>query len=156
MNRLTLRALSCVALLGGLVAVPVTANGQEIIRHVYHNSTNVRAFVHDVERESNSFRELFEKRYHNMFISNFRRSDRVRKAIQDLDKACEVADRKAEFNKPKYARDEVSRIVDKARVVDHMFTDPDQVLATMKPDWADLREAINALAQTYELPDIDG
>jgi hypothetical protein len=152
MKRMGLQMLATAVAAVGLLAMPAISSGQEIIRHVYMNRASVRVMIKDVERQSNEFRELYEQRYKRVFLSDFRKSDETRKAIQDLDKALEVADRKAAFHKPQYVRDNVEFALSKARVLDRMFRDPDQVLATMRDDWQDMKTSLNQLAMVYELP----
>jgi hypothetical protein len=154
MKQISLKILATAAIVVGACALPTISGGQEVIRHVYMNRASVRLMIKDVERQSNEFRELYEQRYKRMFLSDFRKSDDTRKAIQDLDKALEVADRKAGFHKPQYVRDNVEFALSKARVVNRMFRDPDQVLVTMGDEWHDLKTTLNQLAQVYELPGI--
>jgi uncharacterized protein YoxC len=90
-----------------------------------------------------------------MFLPNFRKSDRVRSTIQDLDKAMEVVYKRSLNEKPEYIRDDVSKVVKRAKEVDRLFDNPDRVLRTMDSDWRGLKRNINDLAAIYELPDID-
>jgi hypothetical protein len=151
MKRIALQMLATTVAAVGLLALPAMSSGQEVIRHVYMNRASVRVMIKDVERQSNEFRELYEQRYKRVFLSDFRKSDETRKAIQDLDKALEVADRKAGFHKPQYVRDNVEFALSKARVINRLFRDPDQVLATMGDEWQDLKSTLNQLAMVYEL-----
>jgi hypothetical protein len=156
MERFTLRVLAVAAILPGVLALPATASAQQTIHHVYNNTVAVRAVMHDVERESNNFREMYEHRYHNLFQSNWRRTDDTRGAIQSLDRALEhIQARNQAGEKPKYIRDDVAKAVAKARVVNQLTRHPDEVLGTMLNDWASLRESINDLAALYDLEGVD-
>jgi hypothetical protein len=153
----SLRVLAAAAALCIASAVPMVANAQNqaVIHGVYLNRVSYKNFVHSVERESNSFRHKYEKRYHDMFLPNFRKSDRVRDKIQDLDKAIEVVYKRSLTEKPEYIRDDVAKVIKRAKEVDRLFNDPDRVLSTMRSDWYGLKRNINDLAGIYELSDID-
>jgi hypothetical protein len=157
MERFTLRVLAVAAILPIVFAAPAAASAQQIIiHHRYNNAVSVRALMSDVERESNSFRELYEHRYHEIFLSNWRRSDDTRKAIQALDRSLEhVQARNQAGEKPKYIRDDVGKVIDRARVVNQLMNHPDDVLATMKNEWVNLKESINDLAAMYDLAGVD-
>jgi hypothetical protein len=156
MERFTLRVLAVAAVLTSLVALPCTASAQQIIRHRYTNAVSVRALIHDVERESNSFREVYEHRYHEIFLSNWRRSDNTRTAIQNLDRTLEkVQRRNSSGEKPKYIRDDVEKAIGFASEINAKFRHPDEVLGTMTGEWARLKESINDLATLYDLPGVD-
>lgn len=139
------------------IAFPVQSVAQdEVIHHVYMNRASVRATIQSVERESNHFRDIFERRYDGMFTANWRRSDESRKAVQNLDKALEVCEgRNRSGEKPQYLRDDVKKVVERAKVLDRMFRRPDDVLSTMGDEWKDLRSSIDQLAEIYGLPEVD-
>lgn len=157
MNNFKLRGLAVLAAACTVMAFPTFASAQETtIKGVFFNRVSYKNFVHDVERQSNEFRALYEKRYREMFLPNFRKSDRVRDAVQDLDKSIEIIYKRSLVTKPQYIRDDVAKVIKNARVVDMMMAHPDKVLGTMDSEWADLKRSINDLAGVYDLPDVDG
>jgi hypothetical protein len=152
MNPYKKRILIALSLCAFLVA-PMQVKAQEsTIHHVYMNRASARAFVANLERHSNSFRAEFEQRYKHWFVSDFRRTDEAKRAIQNLDKAMERLRYKATNQNPRYARDEAALVLQRAKIVDDIADYPDQILSTMKDDWRDLRNDINELADFYELP----
>ena len=157
MKNLTLRVLAVVAAACAFTAMPSIASAQEsTIRGVFFNRVSYKNFIHDVERQSNDFRATYEKRYHDMFLPNFRKSDRTRNAVQALDKSVEIIYKRSLVTKPQYIRDDVAKVIRNARTLDLMFDNPDKVLGTMQSDWTDLKRSIDELAAIYELPGVDG
>jgi len=150
MKRSSLQALSAAI---SLCALGAQASGQDSTIHVrYGNESSVKALIHDVERESNSFRAEFERRYAKRFVPNWREADGSRKRIQDLDKALEVVQRRIDHReKPRYLRDDVAKVVQRARAVDFMFRAPDEILSPMSSGWDDLKRDIDTLAEVYDL-----
>ena len=145
------------AALIGVSMMPAKATAQdETIHHVYMNRTNIRNSIHDIERESNSFRAIFERRYKTMFVANYRRTDESMHAIQDVDRALEVMQRRNMVGeKPRYLRNDVEKVLNRARVLNQLFRDPDDILATMRSDWRVFKADLNDLAEIYELPSVD-
>lgn len=158
MKKQTLRVLAAAVAMCALSAVPTVASAQNqaVLHGVYLNRVSYKNFVHSVERESNSFRHTYETRYHQMFLPNFRKSDRVRSTIQDLDKSLEIVYKRSLHEKPEYIRDDVAKVVKRAQEVDRLFNNPDRVLDTMGTDWRGLKRNIDDLAGIYNLPGIDG
>ncbi len=155
MNKFNLRALVASLAVCTAFAVPNLSYGQETIRSIYMNRLNAKDFIRNVERESNDFRATYEKRYKTMFVSNWRRTDESKVAVQNLDKALEKVYKRSVNEKPRYIRDDVIIVLKRARELDRMFVNPDRVLATMDDDWHDLKAAINDLARMYELQGLD-
>lgn len=139
------------------VALSLPAAGQQTIHSVYRNNTSVRGLIQSVERESNSFRDSFERRYNTGFQPNWKRSDRSLKAIQALDRSLEIVEhRNASGEKPKYFRDDVYKVALRARELDRMFRNADEVLDSVRPQWRHLRTSIDTLAAVYDFPDAGG
>ena len=136
-------------------AVPAPVYGQQII-HVYRNTASVRYLIKEVGSDSKDFRARYERRYRQIFLSDWRHSDDARKAMQKMDEALEKVNRRQIFGeKPKYFRDDVQIVIERARDFDRMFRNPDEVMSAMHGDWLTLRRNIDDLAASYDLPSIE-
>src|SRR6266700_2046036 len=115
MKRSTTHVIATSALCA-VCSLSTPAPAQESSIHIrYGNESSVKALIHGVERESNAFRQEYERHYAKRFIPDWRVADGERKRIQDLDKALEVAERRVEYReKPRYLRDDIAKVVRRA------------------------------------------
>ncbi|CAN5419760.1 hypothetical protein BH11ARM2_BH11ARM2_37860 [soil metagenome] len=143
MNRKRNIALSLVALIAtGVAFAPTQADAQSRRPAPARQEWRVRPLVVRTERESNAFRDWFER-------SAWRREAGLKANVQRLDESLERLRAKATDNRPGVGRDELKTALDYGRAINTRISRRNN--AKVVREWSDLRRTLNALARMYGL-----
>lgn len=184
MNTKSISMAIATAALVAVTAMPASAqirrNGTYRKPAVSQRTWQIRSLVDAGERSSNAFRDAVEDRDRNSNTPNrYGTSSRERffndlaPVVRRMDEAFEDLRRVADNNRPRAGRDEMTKLLQRARIVDRFFTGSTfggsgwsgvvqpkngryqaynyTRSTTLEARWRDVRRDINALAKAYNM-----
>ena len=114
--------------------------------------SSIETLARRTERESNAFREWFERNYRSRRLGRSRDNRWLKGEIQSLDEAMERVRSHADDRRPERGRSDVEDAMDHARRIDReLIFDNDRDTRFTNRPWVDLRLTLDRLARAYNV-----
>lgn len=134
---------------------PVDANAQGRYSQRY-SKANVGSIISDLERSSNTFKRDFDRALDNSNLDGTNEEKRINDQNKRYEDA--VKDLRREYNRESDwwdLRDEVRDVIEKAQPINSMMNSIG-FRGGLQNQWADMRNSINVLADTFDLAGLGG
>lgn len=168
MKRIHTLAATVAALAVSLAFLPTNASAQVRTRRDDYRwnrrdrdrrDYDIESLARRTERESNSFRDWFERNYSRRRLGRERDNRWLKNEIQEMDEALERVRRRADNRHPERGRSDMQDAMEHARRIDRELV-VDGVLGGVGrdrdtrftvPEWIDFRRTLDDLARAYDV-----
>lgn len=146
-------AFFCLALTILMLPVVTDAQGRYTDRYTKRDVSNI---IRALEQSSNTFRRDFDRYLDQSSINGSREEDRLNEIVRNYEKALDRL--RSEFDRNNtwwQSRSDVSEVMQNARAVNTMMNSL-PFARRLERQWRNMRRDLNKLADTYDLPLLDG
>lgn len=110
---------------------------------------SIETLAKRTERESNAFRDWFERQYRNRRLGRDRDGRSLKAEVQDLDEAMERVRRRADGNSTRGRKDFEDAMAHARRIDRELVFERDRDTRFTTREWIDLRLTLDSLARAY-------
>ena len=140
------------------IAMPVTSFAQddEAVYTRRYSRRDVGSTIARLEQSSNTFRRDFDRYLDQSNINGTSEEDRINRIVSNYERALNRLRREFDASNNWWqTRNDVRGVMDEARQVNNMMRSL-SFARRLERQWNQMRRDINSLAQTYNLPQLDG
>ena len=158
MKKNLLRSLILGAFIGAAAMIlpsDITAQGQLRYQNRY-SKADVSRIISKLENSSDTFRRDFDRAMDNSNLNGTNAEDRYNNNVRDYENSLDRLRREFDRNNSWWeTRNDVSNVIREAQTVNNMMNSI-SFRRNLERQWNNMRNDINTLADTYDLPGLNG